>query len=148
MSRRAGSSAKPPSAPQARELLAAARKATSQAHAPYSKFKVGAAVSDERGRIYTAGNIENASYGLTVCAERVAIFSAIAAGAKRITAVGVTSRQLKPVAPCGACRQVMTEFAAPSTPVYLDAGRGKFVEQTVASLMPTAFDAAAFARKS
>jgi cytidine deaminase len=148
VSRRASSTVKRPTAPPARELLAAARKAASQAHAPYSKFKVGAAVADERGRIFSAGNIENASYGLTVCAERVAIFSAIAAGARRITAVGVTSRKLKPVAPCGACRQVMTEFAAPSTPVYLDAGRGKVVEQTVASLMPAAFDAAAFARKS
>lgn len=124
-----------------RELLAAARQAAGRAHAPYSRFKVGAAVTDERGRIFTGANIENASYGLTVCAERVAVFTAIAAGARRITAVGVTSRSLKPVAPCGACRQVLIEFAAPSTPVYLDAGRGKVIHESVGSLMPAAFGA-------
>ena len=133
--------------PEAAVLVSRARKAAHHAYAPYSGFKVGAAVVDERGRVFTGANVENASFGLTSCAERVAIFSAIASGAKRITAVAVTSTTKRPVSPCGACRQVMAEFAAADTPVHLDAGRGKRLTHTVAQLLPGAFDSAALPAK-
>lgn len=80
------------------------------AHAPYSQFFVGAAVSDTEGRIFTGCNVENLSFGLTICAERVAIASAIAAGARDLTAIVVVADTDTPVSPCGACRQVMAEF--------------------------------------
>ena len=82
-----------------------------RAHAPYSKFRVGAAVADEAGRIHVGCNVENASYGLTVCAERNAVAAAVAAGARRIVAVAVASGSRPPASPCGACRQVLAEFA-------------------------------------
>jgi cytidine deaminase len=84
-------------------------------------------------------NVENASYGLTMCAERVAIGAAIAAGAKRILAVGVTSRRLRPIAPCGACRQVIHEFADADAPVASDAEDGSLVVATAGELLPGAF---------
>lgn len=93
-------------------LFVAARQATKQSYSPYSKLRVGAAVLTDKGS-YTGTNIENASFGLTVCAERVAIFSAIAAeGAEnlRVRAVVVVNDQGKPISPCGACRQVIAEF--------------------------------------
>lgn len=121
------------------ELIDKARIGLTQAYAPYSKFPVGAAVMDDRGRIFTGANVENASYGLTMCAERVAIFSAIAAGAHRIAAVAVTAKNVKPVAPCGACRQVMAEFCEPDAPVFSDAGANKKVTWTVGGLLPEAF---------
>jgi cytidine deaminase len=92
------------------DLLQAACEARKLAYAPYSRFSVGAAVLTDSGRIYSGCNIENASYGLTVCAERIAIFQAIAAGEKRLTALAVVADTPGPAAPCGACRQVMAEF--------------------------------------
>jgi cytidine deaminase len=92
------------------ELLAAARAARAQAYVPYSHFPVGAAVRADDGRIFTGCNIENASYGLTICAERVALFSAVAAGARRIAAVAVVAGEGDPAMPCGACRQALAEF--------------------------------------
>lgn len=120
-------------------LLAEARACLERAYVPYSRFPVAAAVIDEQGRLFTGVNIENASYGLTICAERVAIFSAIAAGARRITAIAVTAEKLQPVTPCGACRQVMTEFCPTSTPVFLDLGSAGFRATTVGALLPEAF---------
>jgi cytidine deaminase len=128
-----------PNAPDADRLLKEARTAVERAYAPYSKFSVGAAVTDESGRVFTGVNIENASYGLTMCAERVAIFSAVAAGARRITAVAVTAKGAAGVTPCGACRQVMAEFCAPDTPVYCDRQGADALKRTVAELLPDAF---------
>jgi cytidine deaminase len=121
------------------ELLARARSALANAYAPYSDFQVAAAVLDDTGRVHVGVNVENASYGLTNCAERVAIGAAIAAGAKRIRAVGVTARRLHPISPCGACRQVIREFADEDTPVASDAEDGSLVVSTAGELLPGSF---------
>jgi cytidine deaminase len=99
------------------DLLAAARAARANAYARYSDYRVGAAVLAEDGRIFGGCNVENAMYGATVCAERVAIWTAIAAGAKRIQAIAVITSGMG--SPCGFCRQVLSEFAGPDTPVFL-----------------------------
>ena len=91
-------------------LLAAARDASTRAYAPYSRFHVGAAVLADDGRVFTAANVENASYGLTSCAERNAIFTAVSAGVRAIVAVAIHTPTGAPVSPCGACRQVIHEF--------------------------------------
>jgi cytidine deaminase len=90
-------------------LMAEARSAMGRAYAPYSRFHVGAAVSTDLG-VFAGANVENASYGLSICAERVAASSAVAAGARRIDAVAVTSSSPNPASPCGACRQFLYEF--------------------------------------
>lgn len=122
-------------------LIALARECLDRSYAPYSRFHVAAAVVDDRGRVFTGVNVENVSYGLSVCAERVAIFSAVAAGARRITALAVVSSGADLLSPCGACRQVVAEFAAPDVPVYCQAA-GEPHRWTVAELLPDAFAAA------
>lgn len=97
----------------AKELMKIARKARQNAYAPYSHFAVGAALLTESGRFYTGCNIENASYGLTCCAERNAIFAAVGAGERRFKMLAVAADSPEPVAPCGACRQVIAEFGIP-----------------------------------
>ncbi len=94
---------------------------------------------DDDGRIFTGVNVENASYGLTMCAERVAMFTAIAAGAKKLRALALTSKNAPSVMPCGACRQVMAEFFDPAAPVYSDTGTESYKESTVRDLLPDAF---------
>jgi cytidine deaminase len=122
------------------ELLAAARAASRAAYCPYSRFRVGAAVR-AGGRVFTGANVENASYGLTLCAERNAAMAAVLAGAGRIEAVAVACVDAPEGAdpallmPCGACRQVLAEFADPETPVLVDRA-GTF---TLAELLPRAF---------
>jgi len=106
-------------------MLEAARTARGHAFAPYSKFRVGAAVMTENQKIFSGCNVENASYGLSLCAERVAIFSAIASGGRRIESLAVTigSHTKKPIRmnmPCGACRQVMAEFMFPESTIIID----------------------------
>lgn len=123
-----------------RELLNQAHQAMENAYVPYSKFPVGAAVY-ANGEIYQGCNIENASYGLTNCAERTAMFKAVSEGHAILEAIAVCADTEGPVSPCGACRQVMTEFFAPETKVYLTNVSGDFVEYTVAELLPGAFQA-------
>ncbi len=124
-------------ADQARKLIAAARSARERAYAPYSDFTVGAAVQCADGRIFAGCNVENASYGLTVCAERVALFAAIAAGCRAIDAIAIAGPGDEPLSPCGACRQVMLELA-PSATVIM-AGETVDRVRNVSELMPEAF---------
>ncbi len=122
-------------------LIGRARESLERAYAPYSRFPVAAAVRDERGRMFTGVNVENISFGLSMCAERVAIFAAITAGACRITAIAVVSGSAEVLSPCGACRQVIAEFASEDTPVYCCAGAGGTRRWTVAELLPSGFAA-------
>jgi cytidine deaminase len=126
-------------------LIARARECLDRAYAPYSRFHVAAAVVDDQGRVFTGVNVENISYGLSMCAERVAIFSAVAAGARRISALAVTASGADLLSPCGACRQVLAEFAAPEVPVYCDAPGGSHC-WTVSELLPHAFAASRLGR--
>jgi cytidine deaminase len=91
-------------------LIQSALAARLQAYAPYSNFQVGAALLAKDGRVFTGCNVENLSYGLTICAERNAIFAAIAAGVREFAAIAITADTREPISPCGACRQVMAEF--------------------------------------
>ena len=119
------------------ELLNAALSARERAYAPYSKFLVGAAVLAKNGKIYTGCNIENASYGLTVCAERNALFSAVGAGEREFTALCVVGDTEAPISPCGACRQVMAEFKVPR--IILANLKGDVKEYTLEELLPYGF---------
>lgn len=121
------------------ELMSRARLAAENAYARYSDFPVGAAVVDEHGRIFTGVNVENASYGLTICAERVAIFTAIAAGAKAIAGLAVSASRAHSISPCGACRQVLKEFASEDTPVWCDDHTDFPTLYTAGQLLPAAF---------
>lgn len=124
--------------------MAKARACLGNAYAPYSDFAVAAAVTDHLGRVFTGVNIENASYSLTICAERVALFAAVAAGATQITAIAITAKKALPITPCGACRQVMAEFCRPEASVFLDTGHDTPLKTTLGELLPLAFTAAAF----
>ena len=121
-------------------LAAAALAAREQAHAPYSKFRVGAALEDVTGRVHTGCNVENATYGLTICAERVAVFKAISEGARsfRRIAVAADSESLTP--PCGACRQILWEFCGDIELVLVNP-RGQSETIQLKELFPRAFDA-------
>lgn len=109
------------------------------AYVPYSKFPVGAAVLTKDGKIYTGCNIENASYPLTNCAERTAIFKAVSEGDMEFEKILITGGTEGPISPCGACRQVMAEFCAPNMPVVLTNTKGDTFETTVSDLLPGAF---------
>lgn len=123
---------------QRTRLEKSARAAAARAYAPYSKFNVGAAVLCHTGKIYTGCNVENASYGLCNCAERTAIFSAIAAGEKRIECIVVYTPTKYPTPPCGACRQVINEFG-PGALVISSCDSEQQIETTLAALLPAAF---------
>jgi cytidine deaminase len=122
-----------------KELLEAAREVREHAFAPYSNFKVGAAVETEDGSIFKGCNIESASYGLTICAERVAIFTAVAAGHLRISRIAVIADTEMLTAPCGACRQIIWEFGG-DIPVALANLHGKTEMVQMNELLPLAFD--------
>lgn len=119
-------------------LVDAAMAARKNAYVPYSQFAVGAAVS-AGGQVFGGCNVENASYGLSLCAERNAIFQAVAAGHRHIEALAVVAGTAQPVSPCGACRQVMAEFMASTAPVTLSNLEGAHEDTTVSALLPGAF---------
>lgn len=119
-------------------LARAAREARRHAYAPYSRFQVGAAVL-AGGEIYRGANVENASYGVTLCAERAAVAAAAVAGARRLDAVAVASGTGEPTPPCGVCLQTLAELGAPSLPILLVGARGRRVETTLGALLPRAF---------
>ncbi|TPG07425.1 cytidine deaminase [Rhodanobacter glycinis] len=123
------------------DLLAFARSAREKAYAPYSNFQVGAALLTRDGRRFSGCNVENASYGLCNCAERTALFSAIAAGCQPgdFTALAVIADTPDPVSPCGACRQVMSELCDDAMPVLLANLGGNTQQTTVAALLPGSF---------
>jgi homotetrameric cytidine deaminase len=129
--------------PNLTELRAAARQAREHAYAPYSHFTVGAAVETTDGRRFSGANIENASYGLTICAERTAVFAAVLAGAPGIAAVAVTGPDGVTTPPCGACRQVLAEFGAPGVPLTYARADGGWTDTTLGDLLPDAFEPAA-----
>ncbi len=120
----------------AAQLIEAARAARTQAYAPYSHYTVGAAILAEDGHIYSGVNVENASYGLTICAERNAVFQMVTAGGRHILAAAVSTSNGG--SPCGACRQVLVEFAA-DIPVWLVDDAGRVVETTLYTLLPDHF---------
>jgi len=126
-------------ADKTKELLAAARLAQAKAYAPYSNFHVGAAVLGADGTIYSGCNVENASFGLTCCAERNAVFAMVAAGGKEIREVLVIGESDEFLPPCGACRQVIAEFAPPSAVVHMCDREGACRDTTVAELVPFIF---------
>jgi cytidine deaminase len=128
-------------AARVRALVSAARRVRAHALAPYSNFSVGAAVLAEDGSIHVGCNVENASYGLTVCAERNAVAAAVATGARRILAVAVVTEARPAASPCGACRQVLAEVAADDAVVLLAPARGQGgVERLrLGDLLPRAF---------
>jgi cytidine deaminase len=119
------------------KLVAAARLARERAVAPYSNFPVGAAVMCADGRVFEGCNIENAAYGLTICAERVALFAAIAAGCRQVDAIAIAGPDEEPLSPCGACRQVMLELAADADVIM--AGEDTRRIRLVRDLLPDAF---------
>lgn len=121
-------------------LMAAAIKAREKACAPYSKFKVGAALLTTSGKIIPGANVESASYGLTCCAERVALFRALTSGEKRFSAIAVTARFNGGAMPCGACRQLLAEYAPDAVVWVSDSARPREItEYRVDELLPGAF---------
>ncbi|BBB92794.1 MAG TPA: cytidine deaminase [Methylomusa anaerophila] len=120
-----------------KELLEAALLARKKAYAPYSNFKVGAAVLGKNDKIYGGCNIENASFGLSNCAERTAIFKAVSEGEKEIIALAVVANTTEPVSPCGACLQVMSEFGIKR--IILGNTQREWRETTIRELLPDSF---------
>ena len=126
-------------APELEALFEAARVVQPRAHAPYSRFKVGAALSDGEGRIFSGCNVENAAYPVGACAEAGAISAMIAGGGTRITAIVVLGEGRELVTPCGACRQRIREFAAPTTPIAVADLEGIRQVFTLEELLPASF---------
>jgi len=120
------------------ELVKLALEAAENAYAPYSRFKVGAALLTAGGEVFTGCNVENASYGLTVCAERVALYKAVSRGERSFSAIAVAAGNDEYCSPCGACRQVLAEFGG-GIKVYMANRKGEYRETTVAELLPAAF---------
>lgn len=119
-------------------LMAEARKVRDNAHAIYSDFPVGAALLTKSGRVFLGCNVENASYGLTTCAERSAVFAAVGAGEREFAAIAITAREGRGAPPCGSCRQVLQEFA-PGMWVYWRDARGSIRKSRLKALLPKAF---------
>jgi cytidine deaminase len=124
----------------ASDLIAAARKARKNAHAPFSKFKVGAALETADGTVVTGCNVENATYGLTMCAERVAMFKAISEGHRTFTRIAVVADTDAPTPPCGSCRQILWEFGG-DLEVIMGNTRRETARWRLKDLLPLPFDA-------
>jgi cytidine deaminase len=122
------------------DLIEIARGARQFAHSPYSNFRVGAALLSAEGRVYTGCNIENATYSLTMCAERVAIFKAASEGPLRISKIAVIADGEKPVTPCGCCRQMIWEFGGDGTLVVMSNLSGAAQKLSIVDLFPHPFD--------
>ncbi|MGO0062906.1 cytidine deaminase [Brevibacillus fluminis] len=120
-------------------LVNQAIEARKQAYTPYSNFQVGAALITKNKRLYLGCNVENASYGLSNCAERTAIFKAVSEGESEIEAIAVVGDTDGPISPCGACRQVLAEFATENTRVFLANLKGDVVETSIEELLPGYF---------
>ena len=129
---------RPPAPALLRKLEKAAREAARAAYAPYSRFRVGAAVLAGPGRIFSGCNVENASYGLSLCAERAAVAAAVAAGERKLRAVAVYTPTAAPTGPCGACRQVIGEFG-PGALVICACDSDRRLESTLGALLPSGF---------
>lgn len=122
------------------KLIEAALAARNNAHAPFSNFRVGAALEDDSGRIFTGCNVENASYGLTICAERVAVFKAISEGARKFTRIVVATESGELTPPCGACRQILWELCG-DIEIILANPQGKTETFHLKDLFPRPFNA-------
>ena len=122
------------------ELFEEALSVRENSHSPYSQFKVASSLIADNGKHYTGVNIENSSYGATVCAERIAIFKAISEGAKKIKSLLVVAKGDIPVAPCGVCRQVMSEFMDDDSIVYYANLNKEYKKKHLKELLPDAFD--------
>ena len=133
------------SAPHA-TMLAAARRALENAHAPYSRFRVGACVRAAGGGLYAGCNVENASYGLTQCAEGTAIGAMVSAGEREIVEVLVVTERTEPCPPCGRCLQQLAEFARSDVAIHLCGPEGVRLTTTLGALLPMAFGRDAFER--
>jgi cytidine deaminase len=120
-------------------MLALARGALANAHAPYSRLRVGACVRAASGRLYAGCNVENASYGLTLCAETTAIGSMVAAGDRQIVEAVIVTERAEPCPPCGRCRQQLAEFARPDARIHLCGPDGVRLTTTLGELLPLAF---------
>ena len=130
----------PPVSEQDLERLAAAARAVRErAHAPYSRFSVGAALLDEQGRVHAGCNVENAALPQSLCAEAVALGALVAAGGRRVRAAVVAGESTQAVTPCGGCRQKLREFADDDTPVWSADGHGWRARHTLGELLPASF---------
>lgn len=119
-------------------LIKQAVQTMKHSYSPYSKFPVGAALATPNG-VYTGVNVENAAYGSSCCAERVAIFTAVAAGERSFSGLAVAANTIRPVPPCGACRQVMSEFFDPAMPIYLINEQEEVTIHSMEELLPLSF---------
>ena len=122
------------------ELIEQAKKARQSSYSPYSNFAVGAALLADNNQVFLGCNVENASYGLTNCAERTAIFKAVSEGQRQFKKLVIIGDTEGPISPCGACRQVMVEFCEPTMPVVLVGDNGVLKETTVGELLPYYFN--------
>jgi cytidine deaminase len=127
-------------------MIELARRALENAHAPYSGFRVGACVRAASGRLYAGCNVENASYGLTLCAESAAIAAMVAGGDRRIVETLVVTERTEPCPPCGRCRQQLAEFAGPDMPVHMAGPEGVRLTRTLGELLPLSFGPDALGR--
>lgn len=123
----------------AEALLAAAGAVRERAYAPFSDYPVGAAIRTDDGRVFTGCNVENRSFGLSLCAERAAVAAAVAAGARRFAALAVVTASNPPAAPCGLCRETLAEFCGPELPIHLASADGARRDTTLGELFPDPF---------